>query len=134
MSDLYTEFTQDLTPPGGDNILLKEDLDMFGSNESEEKVTGNYTFTVEKARATKNDKIVMLNLDVNGVKISGAMLKEVTVTKDTKKYKKGDIAYILSFPNYKGQDNNWYNHCWAPVSEDNLKSVIEQTKVLLSAK
>ena len=37
MSDLYTEFTQDLTPPGGDNILLKEDLDMFGSNQSEEK-------------------------------------------------------------------------------------------------
>lgn len=135
MSDLYTEFTQDLTPPGGDNILLKEDLDMFGSNQSEEKkATGNYTFTVEKARATKNDKIVMLNLDVNGVKISGAMLKEVTVSKDTKKYKKGDTAYILSFPNYKGSDDNWYNHCWAPVSEDNLKSVIDQTKTLLSAK
>lgn len=125
-NDLYTI-------PGEDNILLKEDLVMFGSENKEEKAQANYTFTVEKARTTKNDKIVMLNLDVNGVKISGAMLKEVKVTKDGKKYKKGDTAYILSFPNYKGNDGNYYNHCFAPVSDESLKSVIDQTKKLLSA-
>lgn len=124
----------DLTPPGEDNILLKEDLVMFGSENKEEKAQATkYEFTVEKAITTKNDKIVMLNLDVNGVKISGAMLKEVTVTKDGKKYKKGDTAYILSFPNYKGNDGNYYNHCFAPVSDESLQSVIDQTKKLLSA-
>ena len=134
MSDLYTEFTQDLTLPGEDNIINQEVPDMFGTNDTKAEGKRVYEVTVEAARKTKNDKIVMLDLEVNGIKIKSCMLKEDTVKKDGEKYKKGDIAYILSFPNYKGSDDNWYNHCWAPVSEDNLKSVIDQTKILLSAK
>ena len=41
--------------------------------------TKEYVIKVDKVIKTKNDSILMLNLDVNGVLINGCMLKEVTV-------------------------------------------------------
>ena len=55
-----------------------------------EKKTTEYVIKVDKVIKTKNDSIIMLNLDVNGVLINGCMLKEVTVKKDGTKYKAGD--------------------------------------------
>ena len=49
---------------------------MFNSQKTEttaEKV--NYNVKVESAKTTKNASIVMLNLDVNGVKINSVILK-----------------------------------------------------------
>lgn len=106
---------------------------MFGTTKevkAEEQQKRSYEITVEAARATKNDKIVMLDLDVNGVKIKSCMLKEATVTKDGEKHKKGDTVYFLNFPSEKVGDK-YYNRAWFPVSNDNLEDIINQVKALL---
>ena len=99
----------------------------------EEKATGNkvtYVIKVDAARKTKNDSIIMLDLDVNGVKIKSCMLKEAEVTKDGEKHKKGDICYFLNFPSEKVGDK-YYNRAWFPVSNANLEDIIDQVKALL---
>jgi len=106
---------------------------MFGTTkevkaEEQQKIT--YEIKVDAARATKNDKIVMVDLDVNGVKIKSCMLKEATVTKDGEKHKKGDTVYFLNFPSEKVGDK-YYNRAWFPVSNDNLEDIINQVKSLL---
>ena len=106
---------------------------MFGTTkevkaEEQQKIT--YEIKVEAARSTKNDKIVMVDLDVNGVKIKSCMLKEATVTKDGEKHKKGDTVYFLNFPSEKVGDK-YYNRAWFPVSNDNLEDIINQVKSLL---
>lgn len=107
---------------------------MFGTEKKEvkkeasEKVT--YNITVDAVRATKNDKILMLDLIVNGIWIKSCMLKEVEVTKDGEKYKKGDTCYILNFPSEKVGEK-YYNRVWFPISNDDMDVIINQVKSLL---
>jgi hypothetical protein len=107
---------------------------MFGTNEKKEVKKDaakiDYKIKVEAARATKNDSIIMVDLDVNGVKIKSCMLKEATVKEDGEKHKKGDIVYFLNFPSEKVGDK-YYNRAWFPVSNENLESIISQVKSLL---
>lgn len=107
---------------------------MFGTEKKEAKKDAaakiDYVIKVEAARTTKNDAIIMLDLDVNGVKIKSCMLKEATVTKDGEKYKKGDTCYFLNFPSEKVGDK-YYNRAWFPVSNENLEDIISQVKSLL---
>ena len=107
---------------------------MFGTEKKEEKKAASdkveYKIRVEDVRATKSDVIVMVDLDVNGVKIKSCMLKELTVTKDGKKYKKGDTCYVLNFPSEK-VGYKYYNRCWFPVSNDNMDDILKQVKSLL---
>ena len=106
---------------------------MFGTEKKEVKKDAakiDYQIKVEAARATKNDSIIMVDLDVNGVKIKSCMLKEATVKEDGEKHKKGDIVYFLNFPSEKVGDK-YYNRAWFPVSNENLESIISQVKSLL---
>lgn len=107
---------------------------MFGTEKKEAKKEAankvDYVIKVEAARTTKNDAIIMVDLDVNGVKIKSCMLKEATVTKDGEKYKKGDTCYFLNFPSEKVGDK-YYNRAWFPVSNENLEDIISQVKSLL---
>lgn len=107
---------------------------MFGTNKEVKKEAAtskvDYVIKVEAARTTKNDAIVMIDLDVNGIKIKSCMLKEATVTKDGDKYKKGDKCYFLNFPSEKVGDK-YYNRVWFPVSNTNLDDIIRQVKALL---
>ena len=106
---------------------------MFGtknSNEEAAQAKQAYTIKVDSARATKNEHIVMLDLDVNGVKIKSCMLKEITVQKDGEKYKKGDTCYVLNFPSEKVGDK-YFNRVWFPVSNADLEKIIIQVKSML---
>ena len=106
---------------------------MFGtSKEVKQEATEkrSYEIKVEEARTTKNEAIVMVDLDVNGIKIKSCMLKEATVTKDGEKYKKDDKCYFLNFPSEKVGDK-YYNRVWFPVSNENLEDIINQVKALL---
>ena len=108
---------------------------MFGTESKKEAKKAaaekvEYKIKVEAARTTKSDVIVMVDLDVNGVKIKSCMLKELTVTKDGEKYKKGDTCYVLNFPSEKVGDK-YYNRCWFPVSNDNMDDILKQVKSLL---
>lgn len=108
---------------------------MFGTkNENTKEAKSSvwdYEIRVDAARATKNDNIVMVDLDVNGVKIKSCMLKEATVSKDGEKYKKGDTCYFLNFPSEKVGDK-YYNRVWFPLSNANMDVILEQVKVLLA--
>lgn len=105
---------------------------MFGTKNSNEEAQAKqaYTIKVDSARATKNEHIVMLDLDVNGVKIKSCMLKEITVQKDGEKYKKGDTCYVLNFPSEKVGDK-YYNRVWFPVSNSDLDKILGQVKSML---
>lgn len=105
---------------------------MFGTSKEvkQEEAKRSYEIKVDAARATKNDAIVMVDLDVNGVKIKSCMIKEATVTKDGEKYKKGDKCYFLNFPSEK-VGNKYYNRAWFPYSNENLEDIINQVQALL---
>ena len=106
---------------------------MFDTTKKEEKATGNkvtYVIKVDAARKTKNDSIIMVDLDVNGVKIKSCMLKEATVTKDGEKHKKGDICYVVNLPSEKVGDK-YYNIVWFPISNETMDKILDQVKSLL---
>lgn len=107
---------------------------MFGSEKKEVKASeqqkNTYVIKVDDVRTTKNDKIVMLDIDVNGVKIMSCMLKEAEVKKDGEKHKAGDIVYFLNFPSEK-VGNKYYNRAWFPVSNENMQDIINQVQSLL---
>ena len=107
---------------------------MFGTDKEVKKDAAEkveYNVTVEAARATKNDKIVMIDIDVNGVKIKSCMLKEIVCQKDGDKHKKGDICYVLNFPSEKVGDK-YYSRAWFPVSNDTMNKILDQVKSLLA--
>lgn len=105
---------------------------MFGSAKEakQEEAKRSYEIKVEAARATKNDAIVMVDLDVNGVKIKSCMLKEITVKEDGEKHKKGDKCYVLNFPSEKVGEK-YYNRVWFPYSLKNIEDIIDQVKSIL---
>lgn len=103
---------------------------MFGTNKEAKEQDNNYVIKVVAARNTKNDNIVMVDLDVNGVQIKSCMLKEITVTKDGPKYKKGDKCLVLNFPSEKVGDK-YYNRVWFPISNDHIKEIAKQAESLL---
>ena len=107
---------------------------MFGTAKEAKKEAAEskveYTIKVEAARATKNDSIVMVDLDVNGVKIKSCMLKEITVKKDGEKHKAGDICYVLNFPSEKVGDK-YYNRVWFPASNNHIDDIVRQVQLLL---
>lgn len=106
---------------------------MFGEETKSTRPTHenkDYVIKVDKVIKTKNDNLLMINLDVNGVLINGCFLKEVTVKQDGQKYKAGDKCYIIDYPTQKVGDK-YYRQVWFPVSNENLASVIEQVKELM---
>ena len=106
---------------------------MFGSEKKEVTAAEqkrSFEIKVEEARTTKNDKIVMVDLDVNGVKIKNCMLKEACVKEDGEKHKKGDIVYFLNFPSEKVGEK-YFNRAWFPYSNENLEDILTQVKALL---
>lgn len=103
---------------------------MFGTNEKKEEKR-SYQVKVDAARRTKNDSIVMIDLDINGVKVKSCMLKEIVCQKDGDKHKKGDICYVVNFPSEKASNNKYYNTVWCPLSNDNIEDIIKQVKSLL---
>lgn len=106
---------------------------MFGEESKSTRPTHetkDYVIKVDKVIKTKNDNLLMINLDVNGVLINGCFLKEVTVKQDGQKYKAGDKCYIVDYPSQKVGDK-YYRQVWFPVSNENLASIIEQVKELM---
>ena len=100
---------------------------MFNSENKEQTDKRTYEVNVLNVRKTKNDAILMLDIDVNGVKIYSCIFKEITVKKDGQKYKKGDKCYVLSLPSEKSGDK-YYDRVWFPVSNETMDTIIEQIK------
>lgn len=107
---------------------------MFGTNANENKTAAkvDYNVKVISARATKNEHIVMIDLDVNGVKISSCMLKEIVCKTDGEKHKAGDICFVLNFPSEKVGDK-YYDRAWFPVSNELMDDILKQTQKKLES-
>ena len=104
---------------------------MFGTTKEVKEDSMKYDVKVMAARTTKNDSIVMIDLDINGIKINSCMLKEIECKEDGKVHKKGDICYVVNFPAEKGKNGKWYNMVWCPLSNDNIEDIIKQVQSLL---
>jgi hypothetical protein len=107
---------------------------MFGTEKKEakkEEVKNTYVVKVDAARTTKNESIVMIDLDINGVKVKSCMLKEVECKKDGKTHKAGDICYVVNFPSEKGSNGKWYNIAWCPLSNDIIDDIVKQVQSIL---
>ena len=102
----------------------------FSKKKTTEEKT-NYDVKVIAARQTKNESIVMVDLNVNGVKIYSCILKEVICTKDTEAHKKGDVCTLLNLPQEKGSDGKWYDRVWFPINNKMIDSVRKQAEELL---
>lgn len=102
----------------------------FSKKKTTEEKT-NYDVKVIAARQTKSESIVMVDLNVNGVKIYSCILKEVVCTKDTEAHKKGDVCTLLNLPQEKGSDGKWYDRVWFPISNKMIDSVREQVEEIL---
>lgn len=103
----------------------------FSKKKTTEEKT-NYDIKVIAARQTKNENIVMVDLNVNGVKIYSCVLKEVTCTKDTEAHKKGDVCTLLNLPQEKGTDGKYYDRVWFPISTGMIDSVRKQVEEILN--
>ena len=105
---------------------------MFGTKESKkDSAKVEYVVKVDAARPTKSYNIVMIDLDINGVKVKSCMLKEIECKEDGKVHKKGDICYVVNFPVEKGKDGKWYNMVWCPLSNDNIDDIVKQVQSIL---
>ena len=110
---------------------------MFGTKKEAKKAEAtaekvDYKIVVDDARATKNDSIVMIDLDVNGVKIKSCMLKEIECKKDGETHKKGDICYVVNLPSEK-VGSKYYNICWFPISNKNIDDIINQVQAIFNS-
>lgn len=103
---------------------------MFGTEKEVKAEQREYIVKVDAARTTKNDAIVMIDLDVNGVKIKSCILKEVTVKKTGTKYKAGDTIYLVQFPSDKVGDK-YYNRVWFPITNEHIADIVRQVKDLM---
>ena len=90
-----------------------------------------YEVKVIAVRETKNDTIVMVDLEVNGIKIYSCILKEITVKKDGEKYKKGDTCFVLNLPQEKSNDGKWYDRVWFPRSNKMIEDIVKQVEDIL---
>ena len=104
---------------------------MFNSENKEQTDKRTYEVNVLNVRKTKNDAILMLDIDVNGVKIYSCIFKEVTVKKDGQKYKKGDKCYMLNLPQEKSGDK-YFDRVWFPISNAIIDKVKEQVEAKLA--
>jgi len=82
-----------------------------------------YSVEVLKAKEVKDGKIIF-DMEVNDIKIYGCWYNEY-------KTKDGKDGTMLSFPSYKGSDDNYYNYVWFPISTDLKANIIAQIEKLV---
>lgn len=79
------------------------------STENEIKVTRGHVF---------DDGLVAFDMEVNGVSIYNSTLRE------------GKNGQFVSFPSRKGKDGKYYSHVYVKLSDDDVKSIVEQLEAL----
>ncbi len=136
MSDLYTEFTEHLTPlPGEDNI--KKGGNIMGYSKkakaaeanAEEKKDLIQVGEVKVTRANEldqpDDKFkIMFDIIVRGVAVQGMCFQSYTNAQG----EKGDM---ITFPSYKAKNGKYYNHAWFPITKELKDDIIKQIDSLI---
>ena len=91
------------------NIKTKKAEKKVEAANNEIKVTRAHQF---------EDGAVAIDLEVNGVSIYNATLRE------------GKNGMFVSFPSRKGKDGKYYSHVYVKFSEDDVKNIVEQVEEL----
>lgn len=65
-----------------------------------------------------DDGSVAIDLEINGVSIYNSTLRE------------GKNGMFVSFPSRKGKDGKYYSHVYVKLSEEDIKSIVEQVEEL----
>lgn len=115
MSDLYTEFTEYLTPlPGEDNIKKGGNIMGYSNKAKAADANADKNFitisdiTIERVNEIKPGT-VMFDMSVGHVKIYGMSMRQCTT-------KKGDTFDAISFPARKADNGKYYDIAWFPMS------------------
>lgn len=135
MSDLYTEFTQDLTPPGEDNIMKGGNIMGYSKKakaaeaNAEEKKDLIQVGQVKVTRASEldqpDDKFkIMFDIIARGVAVQGMCFQSYTNAQG----EKGDM---ITFPSYKAKNGKYYNHAWFPITKELKDDIIKQIDSLI---
>ena len=132
MSDLYTEFTQNLPLPGAmENINERRITNMGYSNKAKAAEANadqkKDLFTIDQIEVTRAAEIkedcVMFDMTVRGVKIYGMCLRHY-------KNEKGE-GDIISFPSKQAKDGKYWDVAWFPISNDLKAGLIDKIVSLL---
>lgn len=83
----------------------------------------SYDVKVTRAKEIKDGQVVF-DMIVNGVTLYGCWYREGVS-------KKGEEYQMISFPSHKGDNENYYNHCWFKIEDDVKASIIEQLQKLV---
>ena len=137
MSDLYTEFTENLTPlPGEDNIMKGGNIMGYSkkakaaeANAEESKKDLIQVGEVKVTRASELDMPddqfkIMFDINVRGVAVQGLCFQSYT----NKQGEKGDM---ITFPSYKAKNGKYYNHAWFPITKELKDDIIKQIDSLI---
>lgn len=137
MSDLYTEFTEHLTPlPGEDNIKKGGNIMGYSkkakaaeANAEESKKDLIQVGEVKVTRASELDMPddqfkIMFDIIVRGVAVQGMCFQSYT----NKQGEKGDM---ITFPSYKAKNGKYYNHAWFPITKELKDDIIKQIDSLI---
>lgn len=92
---------------------------------TETKVKKSYTVAVKRVYdVSGNGKTrILFDMDVNGVSISGCTYREGE--KDGKEWQ------MVTFPQRKGKDDNYYNIVWMPMSKELTQTIAAQIEQML---
>ena len=84
----------------------------------------NYEIIVTRAKQLESGS-VGFDMTVNGIKIYGCFAKTV------KSKKTGEDVDLVSFPQYKGTNGNYYDYVWFPMTFEQKEDIIKQINSLL---
>ena len=87
-----------------------------------------FDYSVEVLKiSSQTDKKIRFNARVNGVTIYGMQYIEY-VTKE------GNPGSMIVPPSYKGNNEQYYNNCWFPISTELKADIMKQLEALLQQK
>lgn len=91
----------------------------------EKKAKASYTCKVKRVHVVSKDEKtrILFDMEVNGVSVSGCTYMEGT--KDGKEWQ------MVTFPQRKGSDGNYYNIVWMPMSKETVQTIASQIEQLL---
>ncbi len=92
---------------------------------TETKAKKSYTVAVKRVHdVSANGKTrILFDMDVNGVSVSGCTYREGE--KDGKEWQ------MVTFPQRKGSDDNYYNIVWMPMSKELTQTIAAQIERML---
>lgn len=92
------------------------------SKKSAEKSANN---DIKVTRAKDLDKVIMFDMEVNGVTIYGCSYKTLQ-----KKDGSGDFAKV-DFPSRKGSDDKWYHIAYVKLSDADIETIEKGIEALI---